>query len=93
MDCWPCENVRFVLNLTDSNFNYHEGVPVIIKIPDPEVTFSDIQEVYDSNRELFDIHASKIKTNKNWNLISEVFANDPDFFTDDPNVHVTWYVY
>lgn len=90
MDCWPCENVRFVLNLTDSNFNYHEGLPYIVKIPEPEVTFSDLQEEYDSNRELFDTHASKIKSNRDWDLISDLFANDPDFLTNDLDVHVIW---
>lgn len=33
MDCWPCENIKFVLNLTDSKQNTpHVGLPYIIKV-------------------------------------------------------------
>ena len=63
---------------------------LFLQIPEPEVTFSDIQEVYDSNRDLFDTHSNKIKSNKGWNLISELFANDPDFLTDDPDAQIIW---
>ena len=33
MNCWPCENIKFVLNLTDSKQNNaHVGLPYIIKV-------------------------------------------------------------
>ncbi|KAL0268179.1 UNVERIFIED_CONTAM: hypothetical protein PYX00_010220 [Menopon gallinae] len=87
MDCWPCENVRFVLNITDTNLSYHVGLPLIIKVDEPLVTLDDIAKVYRENEEIFRKHAFRITSNNGWKNVPDLLSST---VSEDQDIHVIW---
>ncbi|KAK6630278.1 hypothetical protein RUM44_004945 [Polyplax serrata] len=88
MDCWPCENIKFVLNLTDSKQNTpHVGLPYIIKDNSKQITFKHIKDAYQKYNETFIKHAEKIQANNHWGTVGELFTED---WTKYEDLHVSW---
>ncbi|XP_022899972.2 uncharacterized protein [Onthophagus taurus] len=67
MECWPCQNVYSVIDLTDSNNHsmYHSGIPYIIKTNQSLITYEKLMETYLNNKEIFDKDADRIKSSNN----------------------------
>ncbi|XP_073996161.1 uncharacterized protein isoform X1 [Rhodnius prolixus] len=65
IDCWPCENVRSILNLTLSNLDtdeYHSGIPFIVKDSNiRKVDFKLLRDAYHSKKHVFDKDAPRIE--------------------------------
>ena len=43
IDCWPCENVKGILNLTVANLSnedYHSGIPFVYRVSNMMLLFS-----------------------------------------------------
>ncbi|EEB11032.1 conserved hypothetical protein [Pediculus humanus corporis] len=88
MDCWPCENIKFVLNLTDSKQNNaHVGLPYIIKDNCSIVNLSQIKNIYHKYHDVMSKHAEKIQSNYKFKTASELFSQN---WSDLEDLHVSW---
>ncbi|XP_046995356.1 uncharacterized protein LOC124607182 isoform X1 [Schistocerca americana] len=96
MYCWPCEEVRSVLDLSETAEPVkqlpHAGFPFIVKGKSPKVTLSDVQIMYFFNKHIFDRDASRVMSNnKSWNTIEELvyhnLSENPTYLRDG---HITW---
>ncbi|KAJ3657770.1 hypothetical protein Zmor_009553 [Zophobas morio] len=88
MECWPCENVHSVMDLTgfDNHSLYQSGTPYIIKTQQKEVFFEDLKQLYVDNKGVFDKEANYIKsTNSSVSSLGELFE-----FGVQSSTHVTW---
>lgn len=97
IDCWPCENVKSILNLTVANLSnedYHSGIPIILRDENlKEVDFQDLVNMYSSHKEVFDKDAGKTENILPAHSTPEhVFLKSP--LSSNPslqkNFHVTW---
>ncbi|XP_050300014.1 uncharacterized protein LOC126738633 [Anthonomus grandis grandis] len=66
MDCWPCENIHSLLNLTgvdDVNplEKLREGTPCIIEMNKPTVSLKHFQELYWNYSSELDLDANRLK--------------------------------
>ncbi|GLV35674.1 uncharacterized protein CBL_01175 [Carabus blaptoides fortunei] len=89
MECWPCEDVHSVINLTDSkNYSlYQSGIPYIIKTLHKPLSLEDIQELYKNNSKIFTQDAQRIKSNNPKFLKS---ADLLHFRPNNSNTHISW---
>ncbi|KAK9508695.1 hypothetical protein O3M35_006188 [Rhynocoris fuscipes] len=97
IDCWPCENVRSILNLTLSNLDndaYHSGIPFIIKdFGIGTVDFKVLRTVYRNNKKMFDKDAPRIEdSNGQWQSAHDLFELNlrSDSLSDNKDSHITW---
>lgn len=98
MDCWPCSNIRSILNLTGSDLasaEYHSGIPFIYKEDQiKHVHFSDLKKMYESNRTMFDKHSPRILVSGSGSseTIKEfLLTSPPDVFpSEKKDTHVIW---
>lgn len=97
IDCWPCENVRSILNLTLSNLDndeYHSGIPFIVKdLNIRKVDFKMLRNAYRSKKPVFDKDAPRIE-HSHGELTSshQLFELGTlnEYQSVDRNVHITW---
>ncbi|RZB70347.1 uncharacterized protein BDFB_007012, partial [Asbolus verrucosus] len=88
MECWPCENVHAVIDLTglDNHSLYQSGTPYIAKTYQREILFESLQELYIHNKEIFNSEANKVKSNNSSiSNLEELFMNNITSST-----HVSW---
>lgn len=88
MECWPCENVHSVIDLTGLN-NYslqQSGTPYIAQTRQKNVFFYDLQKLYKKNQSVFDNEANNVKsTNTSINNLKRLFQHNPQSST-----HISW---
>uniref|UniRef100_A0A146LTY3 Uncharacterized protein n=2 Tax=Lygus hesperus TaxID=30085 RepID=A0A146LTY3_LYGHE len=93
LDCWPCENVRSVLNLTTSdvtNEKYHSGIPFIVKDPGlNKVGPKELRRLYRDNKEMFDCDAPRAESHLHGMVTSEQLFSQL-LSTMKKDMHVTW---
>uniref|UniRef100_A0A1B6CT62 Cupin-like domain-containing protein n=1 Tax=Clastoptera arizonana TaxID=38151 RepID=A0A1B6CT62_9HEMI len=93
MDCWPCENVRSILNLTGSNIEreeYHSGIPFIYKEESlKDVNFKKLRKMYFDKKEVFDRDASRV-TSDRWNTVEELMEGEHFVRSESNDSHVMW---
>lgn len=96
MDCWPCQNIKSVLNLTGSDLSskeYHSGIPFVYKEDGMrQVSFEQLQHIYNQNKEMFDRDAMYMESTGDWQsteqlLVTNRFDLNPSLGRD---AHVTW---
>jgi hypothetical protein len=88
MECWPCENVHSVMDLTgfDNHSLYQTGAPYIVKTVQKEVLMETLQKLYTENKHTFGAEANNIKSNNSSvNSLEELFDNGVKSST-----HVSW---
>lgn len=96
MDCWPCQNVRSVLNLTGSNLSneeYHSGIPFIYKEEGmKQVYFEELQNIYRQNKDMFNRDAVHVDSTSDWLNIEQLLETKRLDLNPTPghDVHVTW---
>lgn len=94
MECWPCENVLSVINLTviqdQSTFEkIGEGTPFIAKIDRPPVSLKNLQELYKNYSSELQSDYRRIRVmNSNIKSLEELFGTDCK--TLSSNAHIQW---
>ncbi|CAH1160209.1 unnamed protein product [Phaedon cochleariae] len=92
MECWPCENINSVLNITKVEENLIKsgsGTPFIIKTNQSLVTFHTLQKVYNNNKKILDAEAKSFKsTNTSIITLKDLFSNSINFISS--NIHISW---
>ncbi|BET01866.1 Hypothetical protein NTJ_14684 [Nesidiocoris tenuis] len=93
LDCWPCENVKSVLNLTTSdvtNEKYHSGIPFITKDPGlKKVGAAELRRLYRDNKEMFDKESPRAESQLHGMLTAEQLFSQIST-TVQKDMHITW---
>ncbi|XP_018335085.1 uncharacterized protein LOC112906734 [Agrilus planipennis] len=92
MECWPCENVHSVLDITgvQNKSIIESGIPYLVFTNQKVVTFSELQAIYNAHKEIFDSNAYQIKSsNSSIETIRDLFFNYRES-TMDSKFHATW---
>ncbi|XP_023312766.1 uncharacterized protein LOC111692869 [Anoplophora glabripennis] len=93
MECWPCEGVHAVLDLSEvdqSSFSSGSGTPFIVKIDLQPVTFKTLQHMYNENQEVFNVEARRIKsTNSSIHNLKDLFHSDMAHLANT-TTHTSW---
>uniref|UniRef100_A0A1B6MGP5 Uncharacterized protein n=1 Tax=Graphocephala atropunctata TaxID=36148 RepID=A0A1B6MGP5_9HEMI len=94
MECWPCEGVRSVLNLTGSALSHdscHSGLPFVFRDEAVnEVNYAKLRWNYLENRAMFDRDALRVISPGPWQNITEVLENEKFEPTDYTDSHIVW---
>ncbi|KAI4462530.1 bombesin receptor-activated protein c6orf89 [Holotrichia oblita] len=92
MECWPCQNVYSVIDLSDytNKSVYHSGIPYVFKSDQKYVTLKDIIELYKENKDIFDKDASRLTSTvadiKNIHDLINYSENS----TKSSKTHISW---
>lgn len=96
VNCWPCEEVRSILDLTDvdnpPSYQPHTAFPYLVKGTSIHVSFSEISTMYFSQESMFIRDASNIQSNvPNFKTIIDLmnFKLDENP-TENQDAHITW---
>ncbi|CAG9858370.1 unnamed protein product [Phyllotreta striolata] len=93
MECWPCENVFTVLNLTKvekSLLKSGYGTPFITKSNQQLVTLETMRELYEQNKYLLNSETKRLEsTNSSYTTLESLFENNESF---PSNTHISWRV-
>ncbi|KDR17031.1 hypothetical protein L798_09241 [Zootermopsis nevadensis] len=98
MNCWACEEVRSVLDLSKMHnprdFQPHTGFPYIVKGAGAAVTYGTLQKMYESNRHLINRDAYRISsTVHEWKSVADLMEysleRNP---TTNQDAHIEWRV-
>ncbi|KAL3290557.1 hypothetical protein HHI36_023948 [Cryptolaemus montrouzieri] len=92
MECWPCQDVYSVTQLTSSinQSTYLSGTPYVTRSSQQVVPFAILKNLYKNNQALFDQESSGIKsTSYKISDLKDVFnkATDELGFSE---IHVSW---
>ncbi|XP_071452650.1 uncharacterized protein [Hetaerina americana] len=99
LDCWPCEQVRSVLDLSGlknfTEYYHHSGIPFVVKdAVDTECTLERLQGLFVENRDVFLRDAPSIYSTLPWlnDLATLLDPNSPSAFnvSQYPEMHVAW---
>ncbi|XP_046393999.1 uncharacterized protein LOC124161837 [Ischnura elegans] len=99
LDCWPCEQVRSVLDLSGlknfTEYYHHSGIPFVVKdAVDTECSLETLQGLFMENRDVFLRDAPSIYSSLPWlnDLVSLLDPSSVDAFnvSQYPEMHVTW---
>nr|XP_023017276.1 uncharacterized protein LOC111506443 [Leptinotarsa decemlineata] len=90
MECWPCENVNTVLNITeveDGLLKSGSGTPFMIKTDQQKVTLQILQKMYEKNMEVMESEARRVKSsNSSISSLKDLFSN-----SELPSkTHISW---
>jgi hypothetical protein len=94
IDCWPCENVRHIPDLTGfsnfSTFYHHSGIPFVVKDGvESSIEVEDLRRIFLENPEivskLVDLNLNSIPN------VSKLFDSESTIFEDE-NFHMAWKV-
>ncbi|CAH1990180.1 unnamed protein product [Acanthoscelides obtectus] len=88
MECWPCENVNTVVDITENKelFKSGAGTPFVAKIDQEKVTLKTLEELYAANKAVLGPEAHKIKSStRQIHHLKDLFANGIP-----SEAHVTW---
>nr|CAD7458050.1 unnamed protein product [Timema tahoe] len=96
IDCWACEDVRSVLDLSETDdpnlYQPHIGFPYIVKGGSAIVNYNQLEEMYLQNKLMMDTNAYRIKSsNSGWTTLAD-FMNHKLEQNPSPNQaeHVIW---
>lgn len=98
LNCWACEGVRSVLDLSEMHnprdFQPHTGFPYIVKGATAEVNYGTLEQMYESNRHLIDRDAYRISsTVPEWKSVADLMqynlGKNP---TTNQDAHIEWRV-
>ncbi|KAG8223556.1 hypothetical protein J437_LFUL004430 [Ladona fulva] len=99
LDCWPCEQVRSVLDLSGlknfTEYYHHSGIPFVVKDAlSQDSSLETLQRIYAENKEFFKRDAPKFSSSDSGlkSLDSFLDPNNHDAFnvSKNPEIHVTW---
>uniref|UniRef100_A0A6P7FRX2 Uncharacterized protein LOC114332028 n=1 Tax=Diabrotica virgifera virgifera TaxID=50390 RepID=A0A6P7FRX2_DIAVI len=94
MECWPCENVFAVLNISSMEESYlksESGTPFIVKSNQKTVTLKTLQQTYKQNRVLLDSETRRLQsTNSSITTLRDLFGSDDNIFLSNLNTHISW---
>ncbi|XP_066994534.2 uncharacterized protein [Anabrus simplex] len=96
INCWPCEEVRSILDLSETDnprhYQPHSAFPYIVKGCVPEVTFSQIQDMYLTHQSMLDRDASRISSSvPGWKTVADLMNHQLEQNpTPDKDAHVMW---
>lgn len=94
MECWPCENVHSVIDLTgleelNSFTKIGEGTPFIAKGKQNAVSWKDLQILYSNFTNELNSDSRRLKTsNKNVKDLKSLFNTDDHDLSS--NIHIQW---
>ncbi|XP_069684778.1 uncharacterized protein [Periplaneta americana] len=98
INCWACEEVRSVLDLSEMNnprdFQPHTGFPYIVKGAAAVVTYGNLENMYSCNKRLIDRDAYRITSNvPEWKSVADLMQYRLDKNpTVGQDAHVEWRV-
>uniref|UniRef100_A0A1Y1MH36 Uncharacterized protein n=1 Tax=Photinus pyralis TaxID=7054 RepID=A0A1Y1MH36_PHOPY len=90
MECWPCEDVHSVIDLTGfSNYSlYQSGIPYIVQTNQPYVNFKQLKHMYRLHKEMLLRDAGIIKSNNSTvQSLDGLFESD---LHEHSITHVSW---
>ncbi|XP_015595946.1 uncharacterized protein LOC107268077 isoform X1 [Cephus cinctus] len=94
MDCWPCDSIRSVPDLTGHNItaSFNPGIPYTRIENGNIVNLKELFKLYKNNKAIFDRDASRVLTNNDsFRTIEEVLTARNDLYPSKyKDVHVTW---
>ncbi|KAJ8919302.1 hypothetical protein NQ315_003886 [Exocentrus adspersus] len=79
MECWPCEGVHTVLDISgiDKSSFTSGGTPFIMKMDLKKVPFKTLQQLYNENQEVFNTEMWRVKsTNSSIRNLQDLFRYD-----------------
>ncbi|CAG2054871.1 unnamed protein product [Timema podura] len=96
IDCWACEDVRSVLDLSETDdpnlYQPHIGFPYIVKGGSAIVNYNQLEEMYLQNKLMMDTNAYRIKSsNSGWTTLADLMNHKLEQ-NPSPNQaeHVIW---
>jgi len=94
MECWPCEGVRSVLNLTGSPLTQdscHSGLPFVYMEENVhEVDYEGLRGLYQDNRAMFDRDAQRVMSPGPWQSITQVLQDPHLQPSQHSDSHIVW---
>ncbi|XP_054268529.1 uncharacterized protein LOC128990247 [Macrosteles quadrilineatus] len=94
MECWPCEGVRSVLNLTGSPLNHdscHSGLPFVYKEEAVnEINYETLRQTYLENKDMFDRDALRVVSPGELETIADVLEDEHFQSTELSDLHIAW---
>ncbi|KAK9695073.1 hypothetical protein QE152_g33111 [Popillia japonica] len=92
MECWPCQNVYSVIDLSDytNKSLYHSGIPYVFKSNQKYVTLNDIIKLYKENKDVFDKDASRLMSNSRDIKNIQDLINYSENSTKSSKTHISW---
>ncbi|CAG4941297.1 unnamed protein product [Colias eurytheme] len=85
MDCWPCSNVQNVREIQNPNPSHRQHIsPLIYLTKQPELSWTQLSELYVRNRKIFDAESPKVLVNNKYYLSpADVFSKNHNSNTDN----------
>ncbi|XP_034942654.1 uncharacterized protein [Chelonus insularis] len=94
MDCWPCNGIRSVPNLTGINItkNFNTGIPFTRFENDTNTDMTSIVDTYYNHQEVFISDALKVTSNNlEYRTISDVINKQLNKYPSNlKNTHISW---
>ncbi|KAG5886969.1 hypothetical protein JTB14_006612 [Gonioctena quinquepunctata] len=90
MECWPCESVHAVLNITkvdEGLLKSGSGTPFVVKIDQKLVTIETLQKMYEENTDVLQEEERKFKSINPTNMnLKDIFSNN----VLSSKTHISW---
>ncbi|XP_057670482.1 uncharacterized protein LOC130902391 [Diorhabda carinulata] len=94
MECWPCENVFTVLNISkfeDSYLKSGTAAPYIVKSTQKTVNFEKLKYHYEQNKKTLNKETRRLKsTNSSIITLEDLFGKNNNLIASDPDLHISW---
>lgn len=90
MECWPCEDVHTIVDLTDfDNYSlYQSGIPYVVKTNQKPVSFYELKFLYSKKKEILDNNADRIRsTNSRIKSLDSLFNQELEVLG---HTHISW---
>nr|CAI5868190.1 unnamed protein product [Callosobruchus analis] len=88
MECWPCENVNTVVDITENKdlFKSGAGTPFVAKSNQEKVSLKTLEKLYNANKAILEPEAYKIKSSS-----TEIHHFEDLFRKEIPSeAHISW---